>query len=98
VQLYQSDKFIISKWSTITFMNINQKIVAVVTAVLIALMTLYPPFISNGMNGASTGYGYDWIFSTSTRATVNIELLLIQIFVALFVGGIFYLVLDKKNK
>ena len=78
-------------------MNINQKIVAVVTAVLIALMTLYPPFIANGMNGFSTGYGYDWIFS-NTKATVNVELLLIQIFVTLFVGGIFYVVLDKKNK
>ena len=95
--MYQSDKFFISKWSTITFMNINQKIVAVLTAVLIALMTLYPPLINNLPNGYTKGAGYDWIF-TSTTATVNIGVLLIQIFVALFVCGVFYLVLHKKDK
>ena len=77
-------------------MNINQKIVSLGTAALIALMTLYPPLSRNGQHGISYGEGYDWIF-TSTVATVNIEVLLIQIFVALFVGGVLYLVLDKRN-
>jgi len=94
--LYQSDKYFISIWSTITFMNINQKIVSLGTAALIALMTLYPPLSRNGGNGRTFGEGYDWIF-TSTNATVNIGVLLIQIFVALFVGGVLYLVLDKRN-
>ena len=77
-------------------MNINQKIVSLGTAALIALMTLYPPFVSKGVNGHRSGYGYDWIFS-NTSAVVNIGVLLIQIFVALFVGGVLYLVLDKRN-
>ena len=94
--MYQSDKYFISIWSTIAFMNINQKIVSLGTAALIALMTLYPPFVSNEGNGWRLGYGYDWIFS-STSAVVNIGVLLIQIFVALFVGGVLYLVLDKRN-
>ena len=94
--MYQSDKYFISIWSTIAFMNINQKIVSLGTAALIALMTLYPPLIRNGGDGRTYGEGYDWIF-TSTNATVNIGVLLIQIFVALFVGGVLYLVLDKRN-
>ena len=94
--MYQSDKYFISIWSTITFMNINQKIVSLGTAALIALMTLYPPLSRNGQNGITRGMGYDWIF-ISTQNTVNIEVLLIQIFVALFVGGVLYLVLDKRN-
>jgi hypothetical protein len=77
-------------------MNINQKIVSLGTAALIVLMTLYPPLINNLPNGYNKGAGYEWIF-TSTAATVNIEVLLIQIFVALFVGGVLYLVLDKRN-
>jgi len=77
-------------------MNINQKIVSLGTAALIALITLYPPFRYKGMNGIEAGRGYDWIF-ISTQNTVNIEVLLIQIFVALFVGGVLYLVLDKRN-
>ena len=94
--MYQSDKYFISIWSTITFMNINQKIVSLGTAALIALMTLYPPLSRNGQNGITRGMGYDWIF-ISTNATVNIGVLLIQIFVTLFVGGVLYLVLDKRN-
>jgi len=94
--LYQSDKYFISIWSTIAFMNINQKIVSLGTAALIALMTLYPPLSRNGQNGITHGMGYDWIF-TSTNATVNTGVLLIQIFVTLFVGGVLYLVLDKRN-
>ena len=77
-------------------MNINQKIVSLGTAALIALMTLYPPLSWSGQNGIEVGRGYDWIF-ISTQNTVNIEVLLIQIFVALFVGGVLYLVLDKRN-
>jgi hypothetical protein len=77
-------------------MNINQKIVSLGTAALIALMTLYPPLSSNGQNGITRGMGYDWIF-ISTNATVNIGVLLIQIFVTLFVGGVLYLVLDKRS-
>jgi len=77
-------------------MNINQKIVSLGTADLIALMTLSPPLSRNGGNGRTFGEGYDWIFTT-TNATVNTGVLLIQIFVALFVGGVLYLVLDKRN-
>ena len=44
-------------------MNKHQQKVLLGTAALVTLMTLYPPFIANGMNGFSTGYGYDWIFS-----------------------------------
>ena len=93
--MYQSDKFFISKWSTITLMNMNQKIVAIVTAALIALMTLYPPVIQYDIFDGNLR-NYDWIF-TSTMS-INIGLLLIQIFVTLFVGSILYLVLDNKNK
>ena len=76
-------------------MNKNQQKVSIGTAILIALMTLYPPVLTYSY---STGRlrGYDWIF-IDPKATVNITVLLIQIFVTLLVGGILYLVLDKRN-
>ena len=77
-------------------MNKNQQKVSIVTAILIALMTLYPPFGNDAAQGIVRGAGYDWIF-TDTRATVIVEVLLIQIFVTLFVGGVLYFVLDKRN-
>ena len=77
-------------------MNNNQRKALIGTATLIALMTLYPPLSRHYANGMMSGKGYDWIF-TDTLATVNIGVLLIQIFVTLFVGGVLYLVLDKRN-
>ena len=76
-------------------MNNNQRKALIGTATLIALMTLYPPVLTHSYS-TGTLRGYDWIFIDPT-ATVNITVLLIQIFVTLLVGGILYLVLDKRN-
>ena len=77
-------------------MNKNQQRVLLGTAILIALMTLYPPF-QVVTDAGLWGKGFDWIFS-NTSSTVNIGLLLTQIFATLIVGGVLYLLLDKSNK
>mgnify|MGYP006105894157 CR=1 FL=1 len=75
-------------------MNKHQQKVLLGTAALITLMTLYPPVIKYNIFDGNLR-NYDWIFTTTM--SVNIGLLLIQIFVTLFVGGVLHLVLDNRN-
>ena len=77
-------------------MNKNQQKVLLVTATLVALMTLYAPH-HRLMNGASINREYLYFFSNQSINQINITLLLTQIFFVLSVGSVLYLLLDKRN-
>ena len=74
-------------------MNKKQKIVLSITSILLALMTLFPPLIKIMSDGVIRSRGYDFIFTT--YHVVNVGLLITQIFVVIFIGGVLYLLLKK---
>lgn len=74
-------------------MNQRQRVVLVVSAALIAMMLIYPPFQIMGR-----GMGYSWIFSPPHDvATINVGQLLVQWVAVGLIGGIVFL-LSKESK
>ena len=78
-------------------MNKNQQKVSLGTAALIALMTLMPPFHQINVKGFANRHYYDFIFAQSYLHTINLTLLITQIFLVLSVGSILYLLFGKRN-
>lgn len=80
-------------------MNKKQKNALLLTAAVIFLMFLFPPF-HIGYEGGSINKGYSFIFSPSDeRATVNIGMLLMQWLGVLILGGIaFFFLTSQKPK
>ena len=76
-------------------MNKHQKIICGITAVIIILMMLYPPFIFHG-DKIGTVVGYHFI-STTGYGSVNVPQLLVQLLAAVILGGIGLLALKDKQ-
>lgn len=73
-------------------MNHRQRLILIVSAVLVALMLIYPPFQLMGR-----GMGYSWIFSPpEDAATINNGQLLMQWMAVVLIGGISF-VLSKDD-
>ena len=73
-------------------MNTDQEGVAIIAAIAIAAMLIFPP--QNNRFGCRD---YGFIFNLD-NCTVNIPLLLLQWFAVLLVGGILYFVAGKIDK
>lgn len=77
-------------------MNKNQQKVLLVTSTLIALITVKPPNIFVGSSGLIIKHGYSSIFSDSTYP-IDTGLMLAQVFLALSIGSIMYILLNKND-
>lgn len=74
-------------------MNQRQRMILIVSAALIAMMLIYPPFQIMGR-----GRGYNWIFSPPHHAAIiNVGQLLVQWVAVVLIGGIMFL-LSKDGK
>ncbi len=83
-------------------MNQKQRKVLFVMAALIILIFLFPPYVMRAiLSGNQVESGYGFIFALPSRAlvysTVNVSLLLAQIFGVLLVGGIIWFALKDKE-
>ena len=90
-------------------MNRTQKIIAVLTLLVIILMMIYPPFITQENLNAGYSFitdppefsrGYDNIGGSYTMAKANINVLVLamQFFVALLFGSTLFFVFKSKDK
>ena len=84
-------------------MNINQRRVLLIVALLVVGMLLYPPLLIEGipnvMGSRNPGYtrSYGWLLSYFDSAMVHLSLLFTQFFVVAVVGAIAWLLCaDKK--
>jgi hypothetical protein len=82
-------------------MNQKQRIVLLIMAALIILFFLFPPYVMRGkLSGHQIESGFGFIFALPSRvyaySTVNVPLLLAQIFGVLVVGGIIWFVLKEQ--
>jgi hypothetical protein len=77
-------------------MNKNQRIVLLATSILIAIMALVPPFHYINQYGGTVNRFYDFIF-VNPYEQINLNLLVVQVFLVLSVGSILYLLFDKRN-
>lgn len=94
-----------SHWGKMQWSKANvekKKVVLVVSAVLCALMLLYPPFIAHGPNTIIRNLGYGFIFSPPSGYTgdgeVNVSLLLAQWLAVAVCGSIAYLLFRETEK
>lgn len=71
-------------------MNETQRKILISTAVVVALMVIFPPYIVE-FKGTVTTAGYGFLFDLPSRAVVNAKTLLVQIFGAAVVGGLAFL-------
>jgi hypothetical protein len=83
-------------------MNQKQRKVLFIMAAFIILMFWFPPYVMRGIfsgNQIESGYGFIFALPSHTLAysTVNVPLLLAQIFGVLLVGGIIWLALKDKE-
>lgn len=94
-----------SHWGKMQWSKANvekKKVVLIVSAVLCALMLLYPPFIEHGVNTLTRNLGYGFIFSPPSGYTgdgeVNVSLLLAQWLAVAACGGVAYLLFRGTEK
>jgi hypothetical protein len=80
-------------------MNKYQRIVVIVTAVNIALMFLFPPFLDNPLRkGMLPGFdGFYPLFTAIAAKRIHTQLLTMQILFVVINGLIAWLVLDRKT-
>jgi len=83
-------------------MNQKQRKVLFIMAAFIILMFWFPPYMMRAaLSGKQVGSGYGFIFtlpsSSFIYSTVNVPLLLAQIFGVLVVGGIIWFALKDKK-
>ena len=78
-------------------MNETQRKTLIATAVVVALMVIFPPYIVENYRGVTIMAGYGFFFdlpsyaiesSYSIPPSVNVKTLLVQIFGATVVGGL----------
>ena len=73
-------------------MNDRQRIVLAVTAGVLVLLFLFPPFAGAPRSGTKAGYGHSFIFDPPKarygHASVDAPALLAEAFVACAIGGI----------
>jgi len=83
-------------------MNDNQKKVIAVTAGLVVLMLLFPPFHHYYQNGVEVNMGYAFLLNPPSRGyisgSVNILQLLIQWVGVGVVGGLIYFLLKGSER
>lgn len=81
-------------------MNETQRKILIATAVVVALMVIFPPYIVENFRGALIMAGYGFLFDlpshtfqsgSSIPSVVNVKTLLVQIFGAVVVGGLAFL-------
>ncbi len=81
-------------------MNETQRKILLATAGVVALMVIFPPYITENYKGVPIMAGYGFLFDlpsyvsqsgSSIPASVNVKTLLVQIFGAVVVGGLAFL-------
>ena len=86
-------------------MNGTQRKVLLVTAIVIALMVLFPPYEVKNYRQVTIMSGYGFLFAlpeyqsltASIPAYVNVQTLIVQILGAIVVGGLVYFACGKKT-
>ncbi|MFI5218954.1 MAG: hypothetical protein ACHQNT_05640 [Bacteroidia bacterium] len=83
-------------------MNKSQKIVLIITAIILVIMLLFPPFIIE-INNSKFNLGYNFIFSPPSfggvmDGFVDSGTLLLQLLVVIFTGISFYFIFKKNPK
>ncbi|WP_134020597.1 hypothetical protein [Modicisalibacter xianhensis] len=72
-------------------MNENQKTIAILSAIVLFMMLIFPPFALHYSTGAMANVGYSFILDPPRNgAAVNISTLLVQWFFVVSIGGIAY--------
>ncbi len=81
-------------------MNRKQRCALIASAVIIALMLLFPPFHwPRGLGGPVDNRGYGFLFDVPDGGpTVNIGTLLVQWLGVILVAGILWFAFQDKNK
>lgn len=69
-------------------MNNQQRKILIYVGVAIAVLLLYPPYLYQGGNGATSGAGYSFLFDPPFRAVVDVKTLLMEWLAVCLVGGI----------
>ena len=85
-------------------MNKNQRIVLFATVVILIVMLLFPPFMSQYLQGVTVNAGYSFILTPPTyelsyiscKSQVNPSLLGLQFLIVATVGGILCLVFKSR--
>ena len=77
-------------------MNKNQRLVLIGVSVLVAIMIIFPPFQSMVVRGMHLGYSFI-LDPPGGYSSVNVPLLVVQIFGVIIIGGILFLV-EKDGK
>ena len=79
-------------------MNKKQKIILACTAIAIFLMLLFPPFYASLGQGATTKWGYHFIFwDAGIPVNVNVSLLMCQWLGALLIGGLLWFIMKDSD-
>ena len=80
-------------------MDKRQKVVLFITAGILILMLLVPPFSTYYKGNKIKDFGYHFIVDTpDPRATINMPKLLIQYIFVITIGGILYIAFKKKGE
>lgn len=78
-------------------MNETQRRILLTTAGVVALMVIFPPYIAENYRGMPVLAGYGFLFDlpsyvmqsgSTIPSSVNVKTLFVQIFGAVFVGGL----------
>lgn len=78
-------------------MSQAQRAIVFVVVVVLIVMLLWPPFHLVERQGAVAGRGFSFILSPPQEgATVDAALLAIELVVCLIVGGLLYLIVEKR--
>jgi uncharacterized paraquat-inducible protein A len=89
-----------------TGINSRQRLILMALAVVLTAMLLFPPFESLVLHGIRLNAGYGFIlsppvykmYSTECRSAVNVKLLCVQLFVAVAVGAVLFVVAQNRVK
>ena len=78
-------------------MSRAQKSILVITAFVLVVILLYPPFHKVGPYGIVRRDNFSFLFTQEDLGTVDVILLATELSVCIVVGGLIYYAMDRKN-